>query len=86
MGGTQLLVQFEAGGNDIVQIINSNLANFAAFQVLQANLGVVISNNLLQNTGAGAVLTLYLGSPNQTDIWFLGTLAAGLTSKEFEFL
>jgi Ca2+-binding RTX toxin-like protein len=86
MGGTQLLVQFEAGGNDIVQIINSNLANFAAFQVLQANLGVVISNNLLQNTGAGAVLTLYLGSPNQTDIWFLGTLAAGLTSTEFEFL
>jgi Ca2+-binding RTX toxin-like protein len=87
VGGTQLLVQFEAGGvNDFVALSNSNLANFAAFQVLQANLGVVISNNLLQNTAAGAVLTLYLGSPNQTDIWFLGTLAAGLTSADFSII
>jgi Ca2+-binding RTX toxin-like protein len=84
---TQLLVSFEGGGvNDSVEISGSTLANFAQFQTLAASLGVTINGNLLQNTGAGAILTLYLGTGNQTDIWFLGTLAGGLTAADFVFV
>jgi Ca2+-binding RTX toxin-like protein len=84
---TQLLLFFEAGGvNDSVAITGSTLASFADIQALQASLGVTINGNLLQNTAAGVVMTLGLGAANQTDIWFLGTLAAGLTSADFAFI
>jgi hypothetical protein len=39
----------------------------------------------LQNTGVGALLTLNLGTSNQTDIWFLGTLAGGITTADLSF-
>jgi Ca2+-binding RTX toxin-like protein len=83
---TQLLVSFEGGGtNDSVSITGSTLTSFAQYQALAASLGTVISGNLLQNTGAGCVLTLNLGTGNQTDIWFLGTLAGGITSADLSF-
>jgi hypothetical protein len=40
----------------------------------------------LQNAGANAVLTLGLGTGNQTDIWFLGTVAGGITSADLSFI
>jgi Ca2+-binding RTX toxin-like protein len=83
---TQLLVQFEGGGaTDSVNITGSTLTSFAQFQALAAGLGTVINGNLLQNAGAGAILTLGLGTGNQTDIWFLGTLAGGITSADLSF-
>jgi Ca2+-binding RTX toxin-like protein len=86
LGGvqTQLLVSFEGSGvNDSIEISGSTLVNFAGFQALAASLGVTINGNLLQNTNVGAILTLNLGGANQTDIWFLGTLAGGLTAADF---
>jgi Ca2+-binding RTX toxin-like protein len=88
---TQLLVSFEGGGtNDSVNITGSTLTSFAGFQALVASLvggvGTVINGNLLQNTNAGVILTLGLGTGNQTDIWFLGTLAGGITAADLAFV
>jgi Ca2+-binding RTX toxin-like protein len=88
LGGTQtqLLVSFEGGGtNDSVNITGSTLTSFAGFQALAAGLGSVIGGNILQNTNAGCVLTLNLGTANQTDIWFLGTLAGGILAADLSF-
>jgi serralysin len=88
LGGTQtqLLVSFEGGGtNDSINISGSTLTSFAGFQALAAGLGSVIGGNILQNTNAGCVLTLNLGTANQSDIWFLGTLAGGITSADLSF-
>jgi Ca2+-binding RTX toxin-like protein len=86
-GGTQLLVGFDAGGaNDSVRLVSSSLTSFADYQALLANLGSVVNGNLLQNTGAGALLTLNLGQANQTDIWFLGTLGGGITAADISFI
>jgi Ca2+-binding RTX toxin-like protein len=83
---TQLLVSFEGGGaTDSVNITGSTLTSFAEYQALAASLGTVIGGNILQNTNAGCVLTLNLGTGNQTDIWFLGTLAGGITSADLSF-
>jgi Ca2+-binding RTX toxin-like protein len=84
---TQLLVSFESGGtNDSVSITGSTLTSFAGFQALTTGIGTVIGGNLLQNTGVGALLTLNLGTGNQTDIWFLGTLAGGITTADLSFI
>jgi Ca2+-binding RTX toxin-like protein len=86
-GGVQLLVGFDAGGvNDSVRLLSSTLTSFANFQALVTNLGTVVGGNLLQNTGVGAILTLNLGTGSQTDIWFLGTLAGGITAADITFV
>jgi serralysin len=83
---TQLLTDFAAGGtDDVVQVISSTLVSFGGYQGLLNNLGTTINGNLLQNTGVGALLTLNLGGPNQTDIWFLGISAYSLTATDFQF-
>jgi Ca2+-binding RTX toxin-like protein/dienelactone hydrolase len=84
---TQLLTDFAAGGtDDVVQVISSTLVSFGGYQGLLNNLGTTINGNLLQNTGVGALLTLNLGGPNQTDIWFLGISAYSLTATDFQFI
>jgi hypothetical protein len=86
-GGVQLLVGFDAGGvNDSVRLLSSTLTSFANFQTLVTNLGNIVGGNLLQNTGVGAILTLNLGTGSQTDIWFLGTLAGGITAADITFV
>jgi Ca2+-binding RTX toxin-like protein len=85
-GGDQILTAFEAGGvNDVVQISGSSLTSFADIAFLNTSLGSVINGNLLQNTGGGAILTLNIGTTYQTNIWFQGTLAGGLTTADFTF-
>jgi Ca2+-binding RTX toxin-like protein len=84
---TQLLVSFEGGGaTDSVEISGSTLTNFAGFQALATSLGTIINGNILQNTGAGCVLTLNLGLGTQTDIWFFGTLGSGITAADLSFV
>jgi Ca2+-binding RTX toxin-like protein len=88
-GGDQILFSFEAGGvNDLVQISGSSLTSFADIDALRAPgvLGTVVNGNLLQNTGGGAILTLNIGTAYNTNIWFQGTLADGLTTADFSFL
>jgi serralysin len=89
LGGTQiqLIADFAAGGtDDVVQISGSNLTGFAGYQSLLAGIGTVVNGNLLQNTGVGAILTLGLGTANQTDIWFLGVSAYSLAATDFQFI
>ncbi len=86
-GGTQLLVSFLAGGtDDSIRLLNSSLTSFTDIQALNASLGTTVNGNLLQNTNAGCILTLNIGQMNQTDIWFLGSLAGGLTAADFSFI
>jgi Ca2+-binding RTX toxin-like protein len=89
LGGTQLqlIADFAAGGtDDVVQISGSTLTNFAGYQALLAGIGTVVNGNLVQNIGVGTVLTLGLGTANQTDIWFLGNSAYFLTAADFQFI
>jgi Ca2+-binding RTX toxin-like protein len=84
-GGTQVVEFFEAGGtNDIVRLLGSSLTSFAGYEVLKANIGGVVGNNLLVNASSGAQLYLNLGA-NQTAIWFQGVSAYSLTSSDFLF-